>query len=393
MANNVVRQGIHCFARRLAVGFIAVCTGCDGAAPGSDTATTEPASATAAGQPIREPASSSSVNPVGATKTPAKGGPPIELDQDVVNLGHVRPGTHVDKTVLITNASDQALTVAAIRTNCGCTKARLSKVTIDAREQVPLQIEFDSDWILGVKDSLIQVEIEGYEPVRLTLSSNISLAVWAEPPSIVSQLPRQDVAVLAGEVTVESVDQRPFRILAVNRGAPAYLDFDPAKDQARSSYRLKWDLADYDATTCKDSAGNPMPPYLAIETDHPECAVFDLPIRHPCTRQPRTREGDAWMIKDQRVLIGGIKPGGSMEFDVVVKWMPKEKERTDVVRAARGETGQFQAELLAVEPIEGGLRCRVRVAPEAGYAGLIMGKVVLQSEKQSSPFTIIGAVR
>lgn len=371
-----------------AVALLAVCAGCDRTSA-SDLSQADSASAPANGREGEK----TQPRAAGAPQSAARPRAPIQFDQTVLSLGHVPPGTHVSRSIMVTNLSDLRLTVGAIRTNCGCTKATVASTSIDSRGQTALQIDFDSDWVFGRKDTVIQVEIQGYEPVRVTMHSNISLAVWAEPAVIVSQLPNQQSAVLRGTLNVESIDGRPFRILSFNGGAVDYVGFDPSKDVPLAKYELKWNLAGYDAATCKDAQGNEMPQYLPIETDHPDCAVFDLPVRHPCTRAARTAEGDAWMIKDQRVVVGKIESGRSAEVDIIVKWLPRETSRIDMVRGAQSEIEGVAAELVSVQPIEDGARCRVRITPEEGYRGLIRGKIALQSENQLKRLTVIGTVR
>jgi hypothetical protein len=227
--------------------------------------------------------------------------------------------------------------------------------------------------------------------VALPVKAYVTMPVRAEPPYISALKNETGQVPMSGEFDVLSNDQKAFTILAVDGKPPQYLNFDPKTDSPRNIYRLKWDFSGYDPATCRDKEGNRLPGWIAIETDHPNCPIFDIEVRHECNRRHIERT-DTWIVQEKRVLVGAMKAGEPSELEVVTKWLPRAVS-DDVPKTAVSESPDFTVDLTSVNRIEDGAICRLRVTPKADHKGLLYGNVRLYSNQQSSAFTVIGTVR
>lgn len=361
----------------------------DQSASAPTQAAAKPAALPTAPPPAPEPARPAP--PVGQQPAhPTLGPPPIEFDPPLLDFGTIKPGQRLNGTIYIHNVGDKPLRIAHTKADCTCTTVNLANVTIAPGERIGMLAEYQSG-LMGEKKSGIRVWVDGYDMVEASIKALVSLPVKAEPWYINALRDKDGHQSLAGLYTVQSLDGAPFRVLAVNAGPVPYVDFDPQRDQPRSSYQLKWDLSDYNQETCLDRNGQRMPGWVIVETDHPECPVLDLEIRHNCARR-QIKPSDAWAIGDKRVLVGGMKPGEPVEFEVVAKWLPR-KQQLDRIQSVVSDSPQFSAELLEMQPVEDGMRCRVRVTAAPGHQGLVYGVLRVRSEQQDAPVTIIGAVR
>lgn len=314
--------------------------------------------------------------------------PPIELRPGTIDLGTIGPNETVIGRTVIQNVSDKPLRIVASRASCSCTSVNLPNVTLAPGESVPLEAQYKSTAGLGVKNAAVRVLFEGYDLIEIPIHVLIALPMRAEP-AFISALPDQDGRPhLLGEYEVYSADEKPFRILAVDGGPVPYLDFDPQKDEPRNRYRLRWDFTGYDAHTCRNANGRQLQPVIVVETDHPECPVFDLEVRHECVRR-RIAQTDTWALQERRILMEGVAPGETREYEVTAKWLPRQRPG-DIVQAAVSESDQFSVELAEVKRVADGFICTLRITPSPGHQGLIYGTVRLHSSRQSAPLLIIG---
>ncbi len=70
--------------------------------------------------------------------------PQIAVDNNVYDFGTVLAGVVVTHTFVLTNAGDQTLAIASVRTSCGCTTTDLVKKSLAPGESVRLDAVFDT---------------------------------------------------------------------------------------------------------------------------------------------------------------------------------------------------------------------------------------------------------
>jgi len=319
--------------------------------------------------------------------------PPVAFDPPELNFGVIPPDTELHGTVQIRNTGDAPLTIRSMRADCKCTTVEdLTGKIIEPGGVVELTAVVDARSYQGAKRNEIRFLFEGYEnygPVAVKIFSEVAGAIRMEPTYF--DLSEQ----LTGRLALHSMDERPFRILAANGRPPVYADdFDPARDEPRNAYLLSWDMTMYDPTTCEDPAGNRMPNWWVVETDHADAPLVDVFVRHlPCTL-PEPPEGRLWYLSEQRVLLGELAAGESAEFTVYLKWRGDQGPR-DTIRDVRSESEQFDATLLELDREGERITCRVRVTPRPGLRGLLYGNVRFLAANvpgHSQPLTVIGRV-
>ncbi|MHC4948781.1 MAG: DUF1573 domain-containing protein [Planctomycetota bacterium] len=340
-----------------------------------------------------DPAPSPSAPPAAARATPLSP-PPLRIEPASLDFGRISPGQVVSGSVQLHNTGSEPLTITQTRASCKCTSIDLANTVIAPGASVPLAAELDPGYALGRKSAGVKILIEGYSVVQVDVRAEIAMAVRADPPYINAY---RDVGgtlepVESGTVTVLAGDGRPFRVLGVN-GEPAELmGLDPAADEPRTSYELRWDLSRYDPQLCTDADGNLIPTFLAVETDHPECGVFDIQVRHPCTQVRPPSDGRRWLLSERRILVGALAPGESREFSVKLVWLGHTKPN-DTIRSVTSETDQLVAELVGVDRVADEIRVTVRVTatPDA-RGGLVYDNIRLHAARHSSPLLIVGRV-
>ena len=297
---------------------------------------------------------------------------PFGFDPPALKFGLVAMNKELQGSFTVTNQSKRELHLLAMKPDCKCTTvADLAGTRIAPGDSVVIEPVIDARSYPGKANSEIVFLFEGYDPVRYQISSDVSRAVRTEP----SFLQVDYDSALAGVVTVESIDDRPFRILAVDQGEVPYADsFDPKTDAPRNSYLLAWDMSIYDSKDCTDANGRRMPRYWVIETDHPEAPLVDLRVRNLNCTLPEGFGRRQWMLSEQRVVLDDIPAGESREFTVDLKWRRNSKP-SDTIGRVESLSEAFAASLLPLEVAGDEITCRVRVTPRSDYRGLIYGEV------------------
>lgn len=317
---------------------------------------------------------------------------PIVIQPPEINIGVIPPGKVVRGEVEIRNIGDEPITILRSTPSCQCTSVDLAGEVIQPGTAIMLTADFDPGYRLGVRNAKIQLIFKGYDQViEVPVLAEVAMAVRATPSMIVNQDPITREFIDSAEYTVESVDGVPFRILSVHGEAPAYVDFDPARDAPRPSYRLRFDFSRYNAS-CLDEEGRVMPMFLLIETDHPACPVFDVRLRCECTLYERTEPGQNWTLSERRALLGVLEPGASREFTVQLKWRPGTIPN-ESVQSVTSNSAQFTSELLE-SYVEDGLQTfRLRITASPSHRGVLYDTVRFRSPTHDMSMLIIGLVR
>ncbi len=314
----------------------------------------------------------------------ARGAPPVQVEPRIIQMGLLRPGESASGTAQLRNIGDEPLQILASRASCRCTSVNLALTWIQPGESVPLTARYDATSSLGKKTESVRVLFAGYtELVEVRVQAEVAMAVRAVPPHL-----RATEAVI-GTITIESVDGRPFSILATHGEPPQFVGFNRSVDSPRNVYYVKWDLTRW--TNCVDAQGNPMPWWWVVETDHPDCPVFDLQVRHQCTVPRRPADGRKWFLSQRRIALGEIKAGESSEFTVALRWLTRE-EPDATIRNIVSESEHLSVQLLDVTRKDDLIECRVRVTVSAEHRGMLYGTMRFYSALHSAPLAVTGRV-
>ena len=292
------------------LGGLLLVSGC-GETPSSPSPSSIPPAADVGTKPSDSPRKETS------TTNPGAGQAPLAVDPPVVQFGVVDPGTTLETVVTLANLSDAPLRILNAQPSCTCTTLDLDNTVIPARGSIQVPIEMETNRAVGIKKAIVQLRIEGFGKfTTIDLRAETAWAVRTQPLYLGVRERAGQPERRRGTVSLQSLDQRPFKVLSTNGSAPEFVGFDPASDAPRSRYTIKYDLSMYG---CDD-----LPPYYIIRTDHPKAQLFDMRVRHdPCTKiTPRIN------MEDFRSSLGVVQPGEQVAVSLVFK-----KPRADIVSA------------------------------------------------------------
>ncbi len=299
---------------------------------------------------------------------------PIELDPQEVNFGYLDPKEVVRKTVEIRNVGDKPVKILQATSSCQCTTfSDVAGVVIPPGASVPMEARLAGRSMPGPMNTSITLVFEGYdESPAIQVRGEVALAVKATPFGL--NLVRGD---WSGQVVIESLDGRSFNILATDRKPPRFIGFDPELDEPLNSYVIEWDLTQYTEDT--------LPRWWLVETDHPDCPILDLWVRHIATMDiSRDRP---WRIEDRRVSLGEIQSGQPVDSTVTVLRLAG-----DTIHLVRSLSEDFDAELLKVERIGQETKCTIRITPNPRFQGLLYSKIEFKASAHSQKLDVIAKV-
>jgi hypothetical protein len=371
------------WAARAACLTIALASGCDDP---SDPTPVANSGAAAAGRAAEAAGTAEAPSRFGSRSrvedNPA-GWPPIEFEPAEMHLGILLPGQMGQGTGRIHNVGTEPLQIRASRTTCGCTSTtRLEGKTIQPGGSLPFAVSLEPKSGLGEKREGLRLIFADHQAlVTYVFRAEVSLPVRAEPPHLTAVDDRTKQLILTGEFELTARDDRPFRVLAVHGGPPDLVGFDPGRDEPRSSYTVRWDITDMNAS-------GTVPWFLVVQTDHPAAPLVDLRIRHPSTKPPRPA-GRPWVPKDQRVVIGPVQAGDPVEVRAKLEYQPREVPAPGTA-AVRSESEQFDIQLLAAEADGQVVTVTAVVTPAAGTPGLIYGTAFVEVSGFEMPLRVIG---
>lgn len=260
-------------------------------------------------QPTAEKAAPAAKTPEAPQKAQATDGiPPLVADPPRVDFGIVEPGSDLSANVTLLNTSNRPMRILSAQPSCTCTTVDMTNVVIPARGTVQMPISMKTNRAVGKKLARVQLIVQGYTRFfTIDIDAENAWAVRAIPPHLSVKEKADTVATLSGRFALDSIDKRKFRVLSVLGEEPQFDGFDPATDEPRSQYVLKYDFTN---TPCEE-----MPPFLIIRTDHPLAPLLDVRVRHnPCTRIV-----PALPMGDYRSNLGILKPGQAIEVPLTFK--------------------------------------------------------------------------
>ena len=337
------------------------------------------------------------VKDLGLGRKPARGDvarnpagwPPVELEPQVMDFGVLAPGDTARGTSRIWNVGTAPLNILKSITSCGCTAAEdLGGRAIEPGGYTEFTTEMTMKSGLGEKQEKISIIFEGYPRAYVVqyFNAEVSLPIRLTPPHLpASKMDPQTGRwsnTTSGQIQVKSVDGKPFRILRTQGGPPQYVGFDPATDEPRSEYTLRWDLERF---------GDRVPWFWVVETDRPDAPVVDARIQHVSTLTPRVPDRH-WQPEDQRIVVGIVPAGEPFEISTAIDC--DAGTFPDPATANVTSTSpNLQVELLETQRDGQRLDYRVRVTPAAQLPpGLLYETIQLYAGGYGVPLRIIGRI-
>ncbi len=322
---------------------------------------------------------------------PFKAVGPLRFEPGGVSLGTVAPGSVHSGTIAVRNTSPEPVEILAVKSTCLCTVAEdPGGQVLPPGASVELPYGFNAPREPGHKTAKLTVVFRhlglgGY--VDIAMEAQIAMVIRAEP-AFVDALR----GVTSGSVRVASVDGQPFRILSSGGARPAYGDgFDPAADSPRSEYSLAWNVR-YPSATDPDCGSQRL--WWIIETDHPQCPILPLRIRHECTgsRSDPNRRERGWFFKDAIVNLETVRAGETVDTDVDVRLY--EGAAGITIDGVHSLSPDAEARLVSASPGANDLiACRVSVTPKRGYSGLLYAMVRFTSPTGHADVAFVAQVK
>lgn len=234
--------------------------------------------------------------------------PPLKAEPNIIDLKYVQPGTKTNGATTLTNLASEPVTISKVTTSCHCTiPTDLSGHVLQPGETVELAATLEAGKYPGAQQRQVRVFAEGYAvPMQVYVVAQVSYGVAANPVFIDAFQKK------AGEIVFESVDGKPFSIICLDGRAPMasdFKDFDPAKDGPKTRYVYVYDLT--------NTPDEQLKPWFVVATDHPTAPLIDLRVINP-TLIPKMTGAEPWRMTDDRALLGAIKQGEKVEFEVTL---------------------------------------------------------------------------
>jgi squalene-hopene/tetraprenyl-beta-curcumene cyclase len=240
---------------------------------------------------------------------------PIKADPSGFDAGFVQPHAEVRWEATLRNTLGHDVKCVRAAPSCTCTSVDAVGRVVPANGTLKVPLSMKVSGATGDKTAAVVLNFEGVPGiVELTLKATVAYPVhaWQMNPGPDGK-PRRDAFVNAfdikenirGQVTAESLDGKPFRVLSVNGEPPVFVD--PARAAAPAeSCALRYDFS---SLPCER-----VPKYLVIETDRPDARLIDLRVRHECTRI-----NPAFAFDGFRENLGVLRPGETREYAIGIK--------------------------------------------------------------------------
>jgi hypothetical protein len=357
---------------------------------GCEDAATEPAAANEAAAGAGEARARKPEPVIVRTGLPAVSRGPLEIDPGGFNLGPIPPNSEYETVATLRNNGSAPMTIIAAKSSCMCTVPKgLEGTVIPPGGSHPFSMTFTSSDAPGAKDAKVWVEFETggqSQHLMVRIDADVALVVRSEPPYVDALN-----GVASGTVRIESTDGKPFSILSAYGGDPVFADgFDPAVDDARSAYTLQWNVAFPTLSGCENAKL-----WWVVETDHPDCPVLPLRIRHDCTglRSDPDNQQRGWIFRGGYLVnLGSVKEGTPVEVEVDLRRLPT-RQRISVI-AVESLSPDATAELVEAREGEGlYTTCTVRFTAHRGYEGLLYAMVMFRTASGDKDVAFVAKVQ
>jgi squalene-hopene/tetraprenyl-beta-curcumene cyclase len=290
---------------------------------------------------------------------------PVKANPAQLDAGLVRPNTDVKFEAVLLNTLDRPVTCVRSSPSCTCTTVDMLGKVIPAGGTLTVPLSMRTSGATGEKTAQVVLmfkDVPGLVELGIRAEVTYPVRAFQMNPGPDGK-PRRDPFInaydiksnVAGEVTVESIDGAPFRVLSVGGQPAQFVDFDPVNQGPRESYRVRYDFS---RLPCDQ-----VPKYLVIETDRADARLIDLRVRHECTRI-----NPAFSFAQFRENLGVLAPGETRMFEFEIKHA--NGVRIDAVNST---DPRLDSRIVGQKPgAEDGLLVTVAVTAKADASGLVL---------------------
>jgi beta-lactamase regulating signal transducer with metallopeptidase domain len=246
-----------------------------------------------------EPTGTIETGPVPGDPEPNQSGPRITFESETHDFGQVPPGSKNTCEFKFKNTGDAMLTVAKIKTTCGCTVASLTRNSPEKKDYQPgetgtITITYKAGKRPGRASKHIHVPSNDKTrpKVSLTIKADIVLHVNPDPDELALLLNRENAR--CPDITLVSIDGEPFAIKSITAPANWFTaDFDSSVEATRFVLKPRVDM---------EQLKSKQHGFVKIAVTHPKCKTVQIPynVLPRFKRSPRT------------IILRDAKPGEPM---------------------------------------------------------------------------------
>lgn len=305
--------------------------------------------------------------------------PALQQVSPRLNFGTHRPLHFVSDTITLVNSGAKPLSLAKAIGECSCTDATIldNKKTLAPGEQVDIlvAVEFPREQGQYTKNLLVYEE-GNPRPLPIPFDFEVGYAIK------INGGPRYAIVMeRAGEITLESADAKPFRVVALSGRAPIYNDFDPATDAPRADYKV---IFDWSAVPTAD-----LPRWMVIETDHPDAEMMCIPARVTGWRSIIDKR--SWHPMDEFIALGSIPTESATPAAMLFTGKPLLPGSAITVKSSNPDL------LVNVSGARkpdrgGGMELDLNVKPRVGFTGFAATIVTVEYDGASTAFDLFARV-
>ena len=315
---------------------------------------------------------------------------PLTIVPALHDFGAVSPGSINEGSFAITNGGSKAVRILKITPSCVCTTlSDLEGRMVDAGETVRLEASLDAPLQPGEKSAKVFVQLEGMaQPSIVKLQGMVTLPIQPEP-AFASALKGTD----QGSIRLRSIDGRPFRVVASNGGAPVFADFDPATDEPRNAYEIRWSI--------QGMAAGAIPKWWVFTTDRADCPIVPCRVRNENTGSKRDpqRFDRRWIMLDDLVDLGRVAPDETRDVSIQLDhYNPRgrgvvDKPEWQSSLAVRSLDPAVEASLVSATPVAGDqLDAVIRIRIVGQPTSLLSTGVEVSTATGAGTLDVIGEV-
>lgn len=228
-----------------------------------------------------------------------KNAPPIVFEPELCDLGVSKPGEKVSRVVTLRNTGTTPLKITRLKGSCSCTVPSVSSDVIPPGETAEMTVVMDPGWLPTKVRKQVNVFVEGFSrPATVPVLSEVSFAVRTEKPVV-----KISVNDPVAEVTVEAIDQTPFRIVRVNGKEVDGKGQSVVSGEPQTTHSFAYAFGEEE-----------IPTYLVIETDHAEGPVVAVEMEHPEVAKRKRTQQLAGLKTDRHFInLEQVYPGETIE--------------------------------------------------------------------------------
>ena len=322
-----------------------------------------------------------------AAPSPQAQSSPITVTPMLIDFGAIKPGSRQKGVFQIHNHGAAMVKIESAFPSCKCTTiSDMAGKEIPPGSAVELIASLDAPRTPGEKDAKVFVKIVGVEQPLIAKMQGVVELPLSVYPTFIDALKGKS----QGVVEISNPTKTPFHILSCDGAAPQFVDFDPAKDAARSTYRVRWDFAMVPKGKLQQ--------WWCVETDVAECRIVPFRIRHESTGILFDSKSDErrWFIPEAIAIAGQITLNKPVELEAEIECtLPRGKPQPpgwDMVRGIESRDPSVKAELISSKREGDRVRIQFRFTVEKSNSHFVYAPLFIQTDTGSGRFFVAAVV-